>query len=533
MSVRGNPPPPAADAPSTPEELLASVLDDLKKVYKTKIRPLETTYNFEAFHSSPLTARDIDAKPMVLLVGQYSTGKTTFIKHLLGRQYPGAHVGMEPTTDRFVAVMHNKEDRVVPGNAAAVSADLPFGGLQKFGTALLSKFQVSQVDSPLLEKMTLVDTPGILSGDKQRSESRGYDFDSVVAWFAERSDLILLLFDGHKLDISDEFKATISRLKGHEDKVRVVLNKADQVSGQQLLRVYGALMWSLGKVVNTPEVLRVYLGSFWSEPPPVRYEDLRVLLNSEQQDLLRDLEGLPKNAAVRKVNELVKRARIAKVHAFIIGHLKGEMPALFGKQGKQDTLLKNLEGEFVAVQARHGLPAGDFPSIEKYREILATFKFNEFNSLNMRIVAAVDDALSRDFPKIMTQLPQPDNSADLMLTNPTPNPFNTPTSPPPDYDQLTEADRTVYNEEFRRLAVANVSGPGTGKVSGPQARPIMERSNLPIETLSRVWRLADWDADGWLDEAQFAVAMHFCKVAAAGGEVPDRVPSGLIPGRFS
>lgn len=26
------------------------------------------------------------------------------------------------------------------------------------------------------------------------------------------------------------------------------------------MRVYGALMWSLGKVLNTPEVIRVYIG---------------------------------------------------------------------------------------------------------------------------------------------------------------------------------------------------------------------------------------------------------------------------------
>ena len=53
--------------------------------------------------------------------------------------------------------------------------------------------------------------------------------------------------------MSDEFKQVISTLKGHDDKVRVVLNKADQVDMQQLMRVYGALMWSLGKVFRSPE----------------------------------------------------------------------------------------------------------------------------------------------------------------------------------------------------------------------------------------------------------------------------------------
>jgi len=35
----------------------------------------------------------------------------------------------------------------------------------------------------------------------------------VVEWFAQRADLILLLFDAHKLDISDEFKSVIESLK--------------------------------------------------------------------------------------------------------------------------------------------------------------------------------------------------------------------------------------------------------------------------------------------------------------------------------
>lgn len=89
------------------------------------------------------------------------------------------------------------------------------------------------LDVQLLEHITFVDTPGVLSGEKQRTQ-RSYDFTGVISWFAAKCDLILLLFDPHKLDISDEFKRVISSLRGHDDKIRVVLNKADQVDTQQV-----------------------------------------------------------------------------------------------------------------------------------------------------------------------------------------------------------------------------------------------------------------------------------------------------------
>ena len=47
-----------------------------------------------------------------MLLGQYSTGKTTFIKYLLETDYPGLRIGPEPTTDKFVAIMHGEQDQV-------------------------------------------------------------------------------------------------------------------------------------------------------------------------------------------------------------------------------------------------------------------------------------------------------------------------------------------------------------------------------------------------------------------------------------
>ena len=87
----------------------------------------------------------------------------------------------------------------------AKKASVILQGLAQYGNGFLAKFEAAACPNSLLEEITIIDTPGVLSGEKQRIE-RTYNFIDVCAWFAARCDLILLLFDPHKLDISDEFK---------------------------------------------------------------------------------------------------------------------------------------------------------------------------------------------------------------------------------------------------------------------------------------------------------------------------------------
>ena len=56
------------------------LIKKLKEVYCHQILPLEKHYHFDKFHSPPMSDADFEANPMILLVGQYSTGKSSFIR---------------------------------------------------------------------------------------------------------------------------------------------------------------------------------------------------------------------------------------------------------------------------------------------------------------------------------------------------------------------------------------------------------------------------------------------------------------------
>ncbi|CAF0817740.1 unnamed protein product [Adineta ricciae] len=522
------------------KELYTSVVQGLKQIYSTKLLPLEEAYRFHEFHSSQLEDSDFAAKPMVLLVGQYSVGKTTFIRYLLNEDFPGIRIGPEPTTDSFISIMYNDHPGVVPGNALVVDPTKPFRPLSKFGNAFLNRFVSSQLKNDILETITFVDTPGILAGEKQRVD-RGYEFSHVLEWFADRCDRILLLFDVTSLDISDELKRAIEVLRRNDDKIRIVLNKADSIDQQALMRVYGALMWSLGKVLGTPEVCRVYVGSFWSKP--LQFDFNRRLFELEAKDLFSDLESLPRTATLRKLNDLIKRARLARVHAMIISELKESMPSVFGKDTKRRELINNLHLIYEKIEREQNIPLGDFPKLDRMQEILRNMDFTKFKSLDRKILDRVDKMLAEDVPRLMNMLPREEqaymasaaqNESKLTQLGSTifhdqeDTPFGEGTveginAGKGEYEWIVERSRGEYDQIFAQLS------PQNGKVSGASARQEMIKSKLPNNVLGRVWKLSDIDKDGMLDIDEWALAQHLIKIKLEGHELPTTLPDHLVP----
>mmetsp|Transcript_6682 Transcript_6682/g.14451 ORF Transcript_6682/g.14451 Transcript_6682/m.14451 type:complete len:322 (+) Transcript_6682:43-1008(+) len=89
---------------------------------------------------------------------------------------------------------------------------------------------------------------------------RGYDFQGVVRWFAERADVVLLFFDPDKPGTTGEtLSILLHSLGGMDHKLLIVLNKADQFKKiHDFARAYGSLCWNLSKVIPRKDLPRIF-----------------------------------------------------------------------------------------------------------------------------------------------------------------------------------------------------------------------------------------------------------------------------------
>merc|ERR1719218_593764 len=109
----------------------------------------------------------------------WSVGKSSMINYLLGMHDSPyqLYTGAEPTTSEFTVIMHGEKIRSVEGIVMAADSSRSFFPLGKFGQNFLEKLIGIEMPHKLLERVTFVDTPGIIENRKQ--QERGYPFNDV------------------------------------------------------------------------------------------------------------------------------------------------------------------------------------------------------------------------------------------------------------------------------------------------------------------------------------------------------------------
>jgi len=209
--------------------------------------------------------------PFVFLVGNHSSGKSSFVNYVIGRKVQTA--GVAPTDDCFTVIAPGPEDTDQDGPALIGDPDMGFGQLRQFGPTLIHHTALKVRRDVKNRGFMMVDSPGMIDSpvssggmamasarDSKDIVDRGYDFQGVVRWFAERADIVLLFFDPDKPGTTGEtLSVLLHSLGGMDHKLLIVLNKADQFKKiHDFARAYGSLCWNLSKVIPRKDLPRIF-----------------------------------------------------------------------------------------------------------------------------------------------------------------------------------------------------------------------------------------------------------------------------------
>ncbi len=237
-------------------ELLEMVADELTPIalrFGYADVPLETTIKW---------------RPQVLLLGNYSSGKSTLINDFLGARVQAT--GQAPTDDSFTVITYDDSQppdapiqvtETRDGKFLLNNPEYPFETMKKHGQRFASHFRLKKVNSPFLRNLAIIDTPGMLDSITERD--RGYDYQEVIGDLAQIADLVLVLFDPHKAGTVREAHTSLRDTlpaRTFEDRVLFVLNRIDECASLiDLLRVYGTLCWNLSQITGRKDIPLIHL----------------------------------------------------------------------------------------------------------------------------------------------------------------------------------------------------------------------------------------------------------------------------------
>ncbi|XP_011374924.1 sarcalumenin [Pteropus vampyrus] len=358
---------------------------------------------------------EITSKPMVLFLGPWSVGKSTMINYLLGLENTRyqLYTGAEPTTSEFTVLMHGPKLKTIEGIVMAADSARSFSPLEKFGQNFLEKLIGIEVPHKLLERVTFVDTPGIIENRKQ--QERGYPFNDVCQWFIDRADLIFVVFDPTKLDVGLELEMLFRQLKGRESQIRIILNKADNLATQMLMRVYGALFWSLAPLINVTEPPRVYVSSFW--PQDYKPDTHRELFLKEEISLLEDLNQVIENRLENKIAFIRQHAIRVRIHALLVDRYLQTYKDKMTFFSDGELVFKDIVEDpdkfyiFKTILAKTNVSKFDLPNREAYKDFFGINPISSFKLLSQQcsymggcFLEKIERAITHELPGLLGSL---------------------------------------------------------------------------------------------------------------------------------
>jgi len=270
-------------------------------------------------------------KPIIVLIGNYSSGKSTLVNELLNQEIQ--RTGQAPTDDAFTVITSPEsgaEAGEVPGSTLVNDDRMPFTTLKNYGEQFISHFRMKKVDNPILQNMAIVDTPGML--DSVTEKDRGYDYMTVLGEFAKLADLIVLMFDPHKAGTIKEtyttIRSTLPETSG-EDRIVFVMSRIDECDNTgDLVRAYGTLCWNLSQMTGRKDIPRIFL-TF--SPSAAKIAEGMETWAEERGQLIKKILTAPAFRLSHMLQSVDKHAHQLRMTVEAVANFNKEARSMFSK----------------------------------------------------------------------------------------------------------------------------------------------------------------------------------------------------------
>ncbi|MCL4140634.1 UNVERIFIED_CONTAM: hypothetical protein GTU68_055249, partial [Idotea baltica] len=248
----------------------------------------------------------------------------------------------------------------------------------------------------------------------RRPGERIYPFNDVVQWFIDRADLILVMFDYTKLDAGYELEAVLDQLKGREAQTRILLNKADQVPPEELIKVQGSLFWNLSPLLGVSAPPTVYAGSFSSLP--YRLSSPLKLFQAQEEALLHDIAKAVNSRVDNRIGIVRRHAVRVRNHAQMVDTYLSTFYRNKGFLSSKHKLAEEITENphayniYEGVSLLTNISRYDLPDAEVYRDFFRIHNLYDFRTLRETCtyiagcpLDKLDAAISKQLPELMNR----------------------------------------------------------------------------------------------------------------------------------
>lgn len=260
--------------------------------------------------SAVIAARERLARPLTIAVmGEFSSGKSTFVNALLGEVV--APMGVLPTTTTINvfrrgpnggARVHNRD-----GSIATVARDDIHAFLQGLDDVAASRVRHIEIErtSARLGDAAVVDTPGLNALDNFH--------ERVAREFVDEADAIIWIFSATRGGAASE-AGVLKGMRADGRQVIGVLNKVDTLDPEERAELVGYLREQFGDILLDilPVCASAALERRTTGAGPTREDDpFKIVEDALERHFLRHARELKRSLAARRLGEALARTRAA------------------------------------------------------------------------------------------------------------------------------------------------------------------------------------------------------------------------------